>query len=97
MVITVRAGEMFSVEFPATPATGYQWSVAAVPAGLELVDKSFAPDSQLGDPAPIPSPGTQKFHFLAGEPGRVELLFELKRSWESQSIQERTETVDVLP
>ncbi|MHA7271306.1 protease inhibitor I42 family protein [Arthrobacter sp. HLT1-20] len=96
-MITVRAGELFSVEFPATPATGYQWQVAEVPAGLELVDSSFAPDAPAGVLAPVPSPGTQKFHFMAGEPGRQELLFVLKRSWESQSLQERSETVDVLP
>ncbi|MHA7304694.1 protease inhibitor I42 family protein [Arthrobacter sp. TMN-49] len=96
-MITVRAGELFSVEFRATPATGYQWSVARVPAGLELVDNTFAPERQLADPALVPSPGTQKFHFMATEPGRKEVLFVLKRSWESQSIQERTEVVDVMP
>lgn len=97
MVITVRVGEMFSVEIRATPTTGYQWSVAGMPAGLELVENSFSPDAPAGGLAPIPSPGTHKFHFLATEPGRKEVEFVLKRAWESHSIQERTEVVDVMP
>lgn len=96
-LITVKAGELFSVDFRATPATGYQWSAAGVPAGIELLSDAFELDEHSSSPTPIPAPGTRRFHFLAVRPGRVELLFVLKRSWESEPVEQRIEVVDVTP
>ncbi|MGA7203182.1 MAG: protease inhibitor I42 family protein [Specibacter sp.] len=93
-VMTVRTGEMFTVDIPATPATGYQWSVAAVPAGVEMVENSFKATSS---PAMVPASGTHSFHFVAGPPGTVELHFVLKRSWEPDPVDQRTVRVQVMP
>lgn len=93
-VMTVSTGELFTVDIPATPATGYQWSVAEVPAGVELVDSSFA---SATSPAVVPASGTHSFHFVAGPPGTVELHFVLKRSWEPDAVDQRTVHVEVLP
>ncbi len=83
---------MFTVDFQATPATGYQWSVADMPDGIEFLDDSFAAPV----PAVVPATGTHSFHFLAARPGTAELHFVLKRSWEPQSIDQRTIQVEVL-
>ncbi|MFQ4149915.1 protease inhibitor I42 family protein [Arthrobacter sp. LAPM80] len=95
-MITVHAGEMFDVEFRATPATGYQWQLAGSPTGVELVGDSFNADTGK-DPAPVPVGGTQAFHFLAGESGNTTLHFVLKRSWESAFVEQHEEEVVVLP
>jgi len=91
-VIEVNAGDMFTVDFQATPATGYQWSVAGVPAGVEFLSDSFTPE---GNAAAVPATGTHTFHFLAARRGTVELRFVLKRSWEATSLDERAIQVNV--
>ncbi|MDJ0313489.1 protease inhibitor I42 family protein [Arthrobacter sp. H35-D1] len=96
-MITVQAGEPFNVDIRATPATGYQWCVAGVPSGIELLNDAFVVDLQNGSPAPIPSSGTHRFHFLAVETGRVEVRFVLKRTWETEALEQRVEVVEVRP
>lgn len=92
-MITVHAGETFTVDFQATPATGYQWSVAGLPDGVEFLSDSFTPATA---PTVLPATGTHTFHFLAARPGTVELQFDLRRSWEPQGIDQRTVRVEVL-
>lgn len=96
-MITVQAGDLFNVDFRATPATGYQWSAAGVPAGIELLEDSFAPDPTASGPAPVPPTGTHRFHFLAGGPGRMEIVFVLQRVWESEPLQQHVEVVEIKP
>ena len=92
-MITVKVGELFTVDFRATPATGYQWSAVDVPDGVEYVDGSFLAEPEAGTTPMVPASGTQRFHFMAAAPGRVELGFVLKRSWESGEIQRYSEVV----
>lgn len=91
-MITVHTGETFTVDFQATPATGYQWSVADLPAGVEFLRDSFTPATA---PTVLPATGTHSFHFKATRPGPVELHFELKRSWEPEGIEQRTVGVKI--
>ncbi|ALE05871.1 hypothetical protein AL755_10980 [Arthrobacter sp. ERGS1:01] len=93
-MITVKVGELFTVDFRATPATGYQWSAVDVPDGVEYVDGTFLAES-AGTTPMVPASGTQRFHFMAAAAGRVELGFVLKRSWESGEIQRHSEVVDI--
>lgn len=94
-MITVHAGEAFSVEMRATPATGYLWSLAGVPAGVEFIGDSFTADPRAA--RVVPAAGRQVFHFRAGSQGTVELQFVLKRSWEAGAADRHAEQVLVLP
>lgn len=94
-MITVHAGESFRVELRATPATGYQWSVADAPAGVEIIGDSFTADAR--DARVVPAAGRQVFQFKAGAPGTAELHFVLKRSWEAGAADRHAEQVLVLP
>ena len=90
-MITTAVGEVFTVDLPSTPTTGYQWQDPRLPPGLELVDTAFTlpPTTQPGDG------GTQHFHFRATKPGRYTLTFELKRPWEQTPLDTRTVEVEV--
>lgn len=93
-MITVKLGELFVIELPANPSTGYQWSLVEVPAALELVEEHYTPattgTTAAGVPAAVGSGGTHAFNFMANGTGETELRFELKRVWESGSIERRT-------
>ena len=92
-MITVRSGELFVIELPANPSTGYQWSVVQVPDALELVEEHVTPaitgTTAAGVPAAVGSGGLHTFNFMAHETGETELQFELKRVWESDAIERR--------
>ncbi|MDP5225726.1 MULTISPECIES: protease inhibitor I42 family protein [Arthrobacter] len=98
-MITVESGELFAVELPANPSTGYQWSVVQVPDAVELVEEHVAPPAAgttaAGLPAAVGSSSSQKFTFMAKHTGETEIRFELKRAWESEPIDSRTFTVVV--
>jgi predicted secreted protein len=88
-MIAANVGDVFTVELKSTPTTGYQWQRTDLPAGVELLDADFVP-------APAPRPGEggiQYFRLHAKKPGRYELTFQLKRSWEPDPIS--THTVEV--
>ncbi|MBB6402977.1 protease inhibitor I42 family protein [Arthrobacter sp. AZCC_0090] len=96
-VITVKSGELFIIELPANPSTGYQWSVVDVPHALELVEEHFTPaitgTTAAGVPAAVGSGGIHTFNFMANGTGEVEIQFDLKRVWESEAIERRKFTV----
>ncbi|WP_125611515.1 protease inhibitor I42 family protein [Specibacter cremeus] len=95
-MINVVAGEMFTVDFRATPSTGYQWSVTGIPDAVELVENRFVPDGPAADPAPrAGAGGTHTFTFLANHNGRIVLHFELKRVWEETGIDHRDVAVTI--
>ena len=98
-MISVKNGELFVVELPANPSTGYQWSVVQPPDAVELVEEHVAPPAAgttaAGLPAAVGSSGDQKFTFMAKRQGEAEIRFELKRAWESEPIDTRSFTVVV--
>lgn len=76
---TVEVGVPFVHEMAATPATGYEWRLAYLPEGVELVR------SGVQAPGARPHPGsslTQVFELRARSPGDFDVLFSLQRPWE---------------
>ena len=70
--VRVRAGEVFAVELPVNPSTGYRWE-ARLPPGLEVVATAIAPlpaDGMVGRPT------VQRWQLLAAS-GAAQLAFEL--------------------
>jgi len=90
-MMLAQIGLPFAIELKSGPGTGYQWQLAAIPEGIELLGSEYqpAPDAQIGDPA------TQVFRLRASKAGRYSLRFLLKRTWENESIRETVVDVDV--
>ncbi len=89
-MLTVAAGTPFEVALGSAPSTGYMWQLQSLPTGVQLLGSDFSqpPDAAIGDG------GTQIFHLKTERAGRFELLFELKRRWETTPIQTRQIDVD---
>ena len=88
---SVDRGQPFTVELPAAGAAGYQWQVASLPAGVQLVGTEYRvkPDSGVGGSS------TQVLRFTAAEPGphRIDLVY--RRPWESEPAEHRSVHIEV--
>jgi inhibitor of cysteine peptidase len=76
--LDVDDGDTVEVRLPANASTGYQWSVTALPDGLQLVDDQL-------DVRPGANPGAageHRFRFSVHGVAQGELALELRRPWE---------------
>jgi inhibitor of cysteine peptidase len=87
----VHVGDSFQVQLAENPTTGYRWHIKSFgdPA-LRIIDDSFAA-SQGG----YGGGGMRHWTFEADHPAVVPLCFELKRSWQPQSVEIFNVTVNV--
>jgi inhibitor of cysteine peptidase len=92
-MLTVVAGEPFSVELRSTPTTGYMWELASSAEGVRLLGSEYRhpPDAAIG------GGGTQVFRLEARHPGRFDLHFQLRRRWESVPIEKHVVVVVASP
>lgn len=81
--IEMRVGDTHTVALESNPTTAYGWEIGFEfdDRYLELVERSFEPDSDL-----IGAPGRELFTFRALAFGRVEFSFNYKRPWEDQVL-----------
>ena len=89
-MLTAEVGAPFDVELGANPTAGYTWELASPPAGVQLLGNDF----ELPPAAAVGEGGTQVFHLQVGHAGRFDLHFQLKRRWETASIETRVVEVD---
>jgi Chagasin family peptidase inhibitor I42 len=80
------------IELEATPGAAMMWQRPNPPAGCQLSEGEIVPKpgSAIGGQA------LQRFVFCCVRPGQVELLFELKRPWESEVRAVQQVTVKLL-
>lgn len=80
----VVRGAQLQVDLPFSAGTGYQWTAGAFnPAVLSLESQeSIEPPRAAGDRRRAGGPMSERFLFKAREFGTVEIVFELRRSWE---------------
>jgi len=96
--LQLRVGDTFELRLPGRGSAGYGWIFHASGA-LETLSVSHSTVA----PAPAGPPRTgsadEVFTLQAVKPGRVELHFELRRSWEKNvpAAQERFYEIEVLP
>ena len=90
-MLTAHVATPFKIELAATPTTGFAWEPAELPDGVRLIGSRFTPPATAMPGAG----GTQVFELQAARPGRVQLRFALKRSWETGAAQHETVEVDV--
>jgi predicted secreted protein len=89
-VVSADASGRFSVELEEPAASGYSWTPAALPPGVQLEGDEVTPaEAVLG--------GARRhvFRFVASQAGRHQLDFELKRSWEEEARESRRVQVQV--
>jgi predicted secreted protein len=77
-MVVAHVGDIATIDLPATPSTGYQWSLPTVPDGVELVGTDFTPPAGTT----IGAAGVQHFRVRADRVGTFELGFVLSRPWE---------------
>ena len=79
--IEVAVDETFEITLDSNPTTGYAWQAQYEEEALELVDRTFAPYSDL-----IGAGGTETLTFRALEEGETTVTLDYKRSWEENPI-----------
>lgn len=89
--VVSAVGRLFEIGLPEPATSGYVWSLANLPPELHLVKEQRQ----------TPAVGKQgrgsrhTFQIKASRPGRYQLNFQLKRSWEPQSVDVKTVNVHI--
>ena len=90
-VIKVAQGGEFTIALEANPTTGYDWEYASPCSWIQLLDKSYQPNT----PGLMGGGGTDIFRFEAQGKGTAQITFTYKRSWEPTYSEQKTFTVEV--
>jgi inhibitor of cysteine peptidase len=91
--LEVSEGDTFEVRLPENASTGFQWSVTALPPGVELVEDAL--DLDVG--ARPGGEAEHRFAFRVSGAGSGQLGLELRRSWETRSEPEARFAVRMSP
>ena len=89
-MLTVETGVPFDIRLGSGPSTGYVWELRAPPEGVLVLGSDYVEAS----PGIIGGGGEQIFHLKTQHPGRFNLVFVHKRSWETEPLE--TRTIDVV-
>jgi inhibitor of cysteine peptidase len=79
--IEVAVNETFEITLDSNPTTGYAWQARYEEGSLELVDRTFAPSSDL-----IGAGGIETLTFRALKTGGTTLTLVYERAWEEEPI-----------
>lgn len=79
---SAKVGEIFSVQLPSNPATGYELDLIYQDPKVELVDSTY----QTSNKGVIGGGGTAVFKFRALQPGFIQLGFVSRQAWEGGSV-----------
>jgi predicted secreted protein len=78
--ITVKAGEIFTIELPGNPTTGYTWNVQFCEDSPLLLETQEFIQENLGT---VGSGGIFMWNFRAAKLGSCSLHFTYRRPWET--------------
>lgn len=84
------ASGRFTVDLEEPAAAGYSWTPVGLPSGIQLEGDEVTPAE-----AAVGGVRRHLFRFATSQPGRHQLDFELRRSWEEQASQSRQVQVQV--
>jgi predicted secreted protein len=85
-VVTAASGTEIVLELAAAPTTGYVWEPPVIPPGLLLVDRSHT----AARAGAVGGAGTETFRVRVTAAGTYDLVFALKRPWETQAARTHT-------
>ncbi len=82
-IINLKVGQIFILELPSNPSTGYQWEVFEIDNTLlKPIGKSEFTSSTKSQI--VGAPGIEKFKFKAIKKGKTKLTLQYKRPWENK-------------
>jgi predicted secreted protein len=91
--IQVKAGEAFEIQLEGSAGTGFRWELASSATTKHLV--TLVDEDRIAA-STVPGGRTvQHFRFQALAPGKLELTFRYRRSWEAPDSG-TVRTIDVL-
>ena len=88
--IAASKGETFEITLDSNPTTGYSWQAEFDESYLELVDTTFAADSDL-----IGAGGQETLVFKAIAKGQTTVQLLYQRPWEGEPIDTRSFDVEI--
>jgi inhibitor of cysteine peptidase len=88
--IAVQVGDEFMIELEANPTTGYEWHLQFDSGKVTLLSQQF---KQKG--GGVGAGGVQHFRLKASNPGQTTIRAIYKRSWEANSLEEHSFTVNI--
>lgn len=85
---------IIQIALPSNPSTGYTWVATYDVAKLELVEDTYQADDT--EAMVVGAGGTQYLRFKALQSGEVTITLDYQRSWEKESIDQKTFTVNIV-
>jgi len=79
-IINVTKNEVFSIDLRSNPTTGYTWEVKFDPTYVQMIDRTYKPDTS--DPRWVGGGGTDTFVFRGIKSGETEIEFSYLRPWD---------------
>jgi len=92
--ISANVNQEFVITLDSNPTTGYNWEEDYDVAMLKLVESKYEPGKQAEE-GMVGAGGTQYFRFQALKTGTTEITLTYKRSWETESADQKVFTVDI--
>jgi len=92
--INANVNEEFVIALDSNPTTGYNWEESYDEAMLKLVESKYEMGKQAEE-GMVGAGGTQYFRFQALKTGTTEITLTYKRSWETESADQKVFTVDI--
>ena len=91
--INAEVNQEFTIALDANPTTGYQWQENHDNSALSLVTSEYKPDEKA--PGLVGGGGTQYYRFKTLKTGQTEISLVYKRTWETESIEQKIFTVNI--
>ena len=92
-VINTTVNQEFTIALDSNPTTGYNWEASYDENMLSLEKEEYNPDEKA--PGLLGAGGTQYYRFQALKVGETEITVTYKRSWETESAEQKVFTVDI--
>ncbi len=92
--ISANVNQEFVIALDSNPTTGYNWEEDYDEAMLKLVESEYEIGKQAEE-GMVGAGGTQYFRFQALKTGKTEITLTYKRSWETESADQKVFSVDI--
>jgi len=92
--INMGVDQEFIIALDSNPTTGYNWEESHDETMLKLVESKYELGKQAEEGL-VGAGGTQYFRFKALKTGKTQITLTYKRSWETESADQKVFTIDV--
>jgi len=92
--INMGVDQEFIIALDSNPTTGYNWEESYDDTMLKLVESKYELGKQAEEGL-VGAGGTQYFRFQALKTGKTDITLTYKRSWETESADQKVFSVDI--